>query len=272
MARRILLAVALAACSKTARLESLRDGLAAGDVAAATKDLPACADADVVPNPCLGDLATALGSKSGYHEEPPDQAAAGALSVVVSRDGKGWAAGHPDAWLKVIKVSKGPGPDALRIASAARVRAIAKAYAHDVTTDDEARKLLRDVAALPGACDTYAKLGAGADDATLPLGVQADHSPCVQRDLGRTGGPGGTYGFGLWRAAAAALALTRELALALAEGEKQMAKPPFHVTAADLDGVKLKTVETPEANRWSEHASIPHADAGMPKLLEDGGR
>ncbi len=219
-----------------------------------------------MPNPCLGDLATALGSKSGYHEEPPDQAAAAAVSVVIARDGKGWAAGHPDAWLKVIRVSKGPGPDALRFAAAMRVQSIAKAYAHEITTDEEARKLLKDVATLPGACDTYARLGAGADDATLPLTVQADHSPCVQRDLGRNGGPGGTYGFGIWRAAAGALAMTRDVAISLAEGEKLMSKAPVHVARADLEPVKLKTVETPEANRWSEHA------APLGGLVKDGGR
>jgi len=182
--RAVLLALAFAGCSKTARIEALRDGLAAGDVAAATKDLPACSG-DAVPNPCLGDLATALGSKSGYHEEPPDQAAAAAVSVVIARDGKGWAAGHPDAWLKVIRVSKGPGPDALRFAAAMRVQSIAKAYAHEITTDEEARKLLKDVATLPGACDTYARLGAGADDKTVPV----EATKALAEALGKAGGP-----------------------------------------------------------------------------------
>jgi hypothetical protein len=258
--------IALVACSKTARIDALRDGLADGDVAKATKDLPACPDADSVPNPCLTDLANALGSKSGYHEEPPDQAAAAALAVTMARDGKGFVAGHPDAWIKIIKISKGPGPDALRLASASRVQSIAKTYAHDVSSDDEARKLLKDVAGLPGACDTYAKLGSGADDAKLPLGVQADHSPCVQRDLARNGGPGGTYGFGLWRAASAALAFTRELAQALAEGEKTTGKTYPHVEPKDFDSVKLKTVEAPEGNRWTEHAT------DMPKLAKDAGK
>lgn len=264
--KRACIFILFVGCSKTARIDALRDGLADNDVAKATKDLPACPDSDAVPNPCMTELATALGSKSGYHEEPPDQAAAAALAVTISRDGKGFTAGHPDAWIKIIKISKGPGPDALRLATASRVVAIAKAYGHEVTSDDEARKLLKDVAALPGACDTYAKLGAGADDEKLPLGVQADHSACVQRDLGRNNGPGGQYGFGLWRAAAGALAFTREIAAALAEGEKIAGKSYAHVEPKDFDAVKLKTIEAPEGNRWTEHVD------NMPKLAKDAGK
>lgn len=262
----LVLVLGCGGCSKTARIESLRDDLADNDTAAATKNLPSCADSDTTPNPCLTDLANAFGSKSGYHEDPPDQASAAALAAAIARDGRGSAAGQPDAWIKIIKVSKGPGPDALRHATAQRIAAITKAYAHDVTSDDEARKLLRDVAALPGACNTYAKLGAGVDDATLPLTVQADHSPCVQKDLGRNGGPGGTYGQGLWRAAQGALAFARELTVALAEGEKLMSKAPaVHVALKDFDPIKLKTVDAPPGNNWSEHGTA------MPPLVKDAG-
>jgi hypothetical protein len=251
------------------RIEGLRDDLASGDVASATKDLPACAAASAVPHPCLGELATAFGSKSGYSEEPPDQASAAALAVAIARDAKGSMAGHPDAWLKVIRVSKGAGPDALRVATALRVQSIARTWARAITTEDDARRFLKDVSALPGACNTYVDLAAGKDDATLPLTEQADHSPCVQRDLGRKFGPGGTYGFGLWRAVAGALALVKETADALEEGTKIAQVKVPTVKVSDLDAIKPKTVETPAANDWTQHAMSPPP---LAPLSKDAGR
>lgn len=251
------------------RIEGLRDDLANNDTTSAVKDLPACGESKDVPNPCMTELANAFGSKSGYHEEPPDQASAAAVATVVARDANGHAAGHPEAWIKVVRISKGAGPDALRVATAQRLQSIAKTYGHAIETEEEARKLMKDVSALAGACDTYVDLAAGKKDEELPLTEQADHSPCVQRDLSRKLGPGGTYGFGFWRAAMGALSLARDYADALEEGSKLTTSklPPIKVT--DFDAIQIKKVETPDANRWSEHANVPPVPVPISK---DGGR
>ena len=68
-------------------------------------------------------------------------------------------------------------------------------------------------AAIPGACATYESLGAGADPDKMPPADSPDHSACVQRDLSRKDGPGATYGQGLFRGAAGALALGRRRSL-----------------------------------------------------------
>ena len=96
-------------------------------------------------------------------------------------------------------------------------------YAHPLDTDADARGFLEVVAAaVPGACKTYARIGAGEDPDAMQPQDSPDHDACVQRDLGRKDGPGAAYGQGLFRAAAGALALWKAELAALHEGAAQM--------------------------------------------------
>lgn len=167
---------------------------------------------------CLGNLAAAVGSKSGFNATKPDQSSATAVAILLVRDKHGDWVGGPDVWLQVMRKGRGPGADSLRLAVALRLSRTLPAYAKALT-DADVPAFLRDVGgALPGSCNTYAALGAGTDDKALPLEDMSDHSACVQKDLGREGGPGGTYGHGVWRSAAGLLALVRETVHVLKDG------------------------------------------------------
>jgi hypothetical protein len=223
----IAMAPAATGCQRDrVNIVALRDALAQGSgLASATGGAPSCAmtaEAGArAPEACLGEIATWLGSKTGFRYDAPDQASAATAALVVARDGKGEWVPAPDAWLFTVKSGSGVGADALRFAMAEAIAERAGSLPHLVQTDDDARALMRAVAAsVPGACDTYARLGAGMDVNAGPPERTADHSPCVQKDLERATGPAehGKYGTGLWRGAMGALALWREAGEALKEG------------------------------------------------------
>lgn len=227
---------------------------------------------------CLDALSRDLGSTRGYSAVKPDQASVAAVAVLVARDGHGdWATGL-DEWLEVMRKGKGPGADALRLAVSMRLAKVLPTWAHPLT-DAELAGFFRDVGrAIPGSCTTYALLGAGKDDASLPIENQSDHAACVQKDLGRGGGPGGTYGHGPWRAATALLSLAKETLSAIEtgaplEGAKYKDTTNDRVkTARDAAShVGLVPVEPPPG-RWAPQDDEAHGDGGLQGAPRDAGR
>lgn len=272
-------ALALAAgCSKAPRLEGYRDALVGGDASGAVAGAPACAGVAKAraSDECLASVATWFGSKTGFHYDEPDQASAATAALAVSRDGRGEEIPAPEAWLFVLRGGEGPGADALRLAVSARMASEAPALGHAMDAEADARTLMKAVAAsFPGACDTYAALGAGSDDEALPPQQRADHSPCVQKDLERPSGPAehGRYGFGVWRGAEGALAVWKDAATALHAG---IAKSGAQVKAAvaprlapiDEALAKIALKKLPAAPDLSQFTSAKHmdppVDAGAP--------
>lgn len=111
-------------------------------------------------------------------------------------------------WLRVLEVAKGSGADALRLAVARRLADAAVLVSRPIDTEaDAANAAFAIGTGVPGACPTYALLGKGKDLAALPPEKSPDHAPCIQADLTREGARGPAYGFGAWRALAAASAL-----------------------------------------------------------------
>lgn len=268
-----LLAVLLASsCKKSpmGRVEEIRDELER-DSPRFSDALAKCGDRAK----CAKDVATSIGGT--FDDKKPDQISAAAVAVVVARDRHATDAGSPDVWLAAMRKAKGPGADALRLATALAMKSAVDKHAHRVDTDEGARAFMADVAAsIPGACKTYDALGAGADPNTMPPVDSPDHSACVQRDLGRKDGPGGAYGQGIFRAAAGARALWTEALAALHEGEAQTdpsAKDALSRRLAALDEgtpkIALKVVEAPAGNAWGQmveqHQTPLGGDAGAPK-------
>ncbi|MDB5212786.1 MAG: hypothetical protein JWO86_713, partial [Myxococcaceae bacterium] len=112
-----------------AKIDGVRESLEKDDaasIASAVDGYPVCSDAPPVallptqPSPrdtgCFAEIATALGSKRGFNPKPPDQAAATTVAIVLLRDGRGDWVAHSEDWLGSMKVGKGSGPDALRLA------------------------------------------------------------------------------------------------------------------------------------------------------------
>ncbi len=207
---------------------------------------------------CAKDVAASIGG--AFDDKKPDQISAAAVAVLVARDRRATDAGAPDVWLAAIRKAKGAGADALRLSTALAMREVATKHARFIDTDEGARAFMRDVAAtVPGACKTYDALGGGADPDAMPPVDSPDHSACVQRDLSRKDGPGATYGHGLFRGAAGALALWKEAVAALHEGEPQSdasAKDALTRRLAALDEatpkIALKPVAAPAGNTWGQ--------------------
>lgn len=260
-------------CSKTARIEALRDALASGDLDSA-KGLGAPSCASAATKDCLSARAAWYGSKSGFASEPPDQASAAAVASMVAEGGALDAVPSTNAWIASAREGRGVGGDALRLAVARALAALAKTWARHVEGDDLGKLAAAVARATPGACRTYALFASGKGD--FELADTPDHSACVQRDLGRTHGPGGTYGQGQGRAAAGALAFVRDWADALHDGAKLMDGAPKKalddaLAALDVDLAKidLEKVEAPAGNAWalgSAQHGTPAPDAGVGAL------
>lgn len=265
-----------------ARIDKVKDALVSDDaskIAEATAGLPACpkaADAAA----CLTAMANDLGSKKGFVREPADQAACATVAVVLTRDKRGSAFGDSAAWGLQLKSGKGPGVDALRLAVARAMAASAPAVGRAFDDEKDFPILLRSVAeSVPGACDTYAALGEGADPKKLPPETSAEHSACVHKHLSLRGGPGPSYGDGLPRAAEGAAALWRDTEKNLRLGLAAMSGP-----ARDQVEAKLKVVEAATLKltlKKIENAATPtqvvntlldvHEDAGIYIGHKDGG-
>lgn len=266
VAAALTLACVAAGCGKGARIDALRDALSSS-MDKAKNAAPACAGET---KDCLSVRATHFGSKSGFHDDPPDQASAAAVASMIA-DGLALdAVPSPGAWIASAKDGKGAGGDALRLAVARALVAALGPWAKHVAGADLTR-FAHDVGAvMPGACRTYVKLGGGA----LELADEPDHSACVQRDLGRKHGPGGTYGQGDARAAAGALAFARDWVDALHDGSRLMtgdAKAALDATLATIDAdlakLNLEKVDAPAGNAWalgSAQHGVAVPDAGAP--------
>lgn len=274
-----------------AKIEAIREGLEKDDSAAiksAIEGYPACADAPLVallatqPSPrdtgCFAEIATALGSKKGFSAAPPDQAATTTVAIVLLRDGRGDWIAHSDNWLSSLKVGKGSGPDALRLAVARKMADAGPLVGRKIDEDKDALAAMKAIAgAIPGACPTYWLLGSGTDPATIASEHSAEHSACVHKDLQRREGAGGSYGEGTFRALEGSLALWRETERALRLGLPN-ASPAAKST---LEG-KLKIIEGATqaiaAKRLAGTIAAPvvamlgevHADAGV-ILWKDAG-
>ncbi len=268
MRRALFIAVlgVLASCKKTpmGRVEEIRDELAS-DSPRYDASLPRCAEKSAS---CASDVARAIGA--GFDDKKPDQVSAAAVAVVVARDRRGSAVGSPEVWLAAMRKAKGPGADALRLATALAMSRVAYSHARPLERDDDARAFMRDVAgAIAGACGTYGALGAGAAPEKMAPEDSPDHSACVQKDLGRKDGPGAGYGQGLHRGTAGALALWKEALGAMHEGSAQMSgtykeslEARLAVINAATPKIVPKHVEAPAGNTWGQMLDEHRAPLG----------
>ncbi len=237
------------------KVDTLRDALASGDVAAAS-NVVSVAKCD---KPCFNELARAFGSKGDFDPMNPDQGAAAAVALVLVRERHGeWAPGV-EKWRIVAQTAKGPGADAMRLAVAMRLAEIAPKIGKAIDDDREASAIVRAIGtAVPGACATYAALPEDpAAIEKMPPAESPDHAPCVQRDLMREGGPGAAYGFGVWRALEGAIALWKDERRALGEGATTMTGKSkdamtAHFATIDAATAKIATKKvTLPANDWA---------------------
>jgi hypothetical protein len=259
--------------------ESSRSGIDA--LAEASRDLPSCGAVDAEKGPdaaCLANLANALGSKSGFHAQPADQASSAAAAVLVARDGLGYAVPRWDAWLDLLKNGKGPGVDALRMAVASGMAKEAPIVGQKTEDEAVAKTMMRRVAArIPGACPTYELLGAGKDNAKLAPELRSEHSTCVQKHLSLRDGPGGRYGSGTFRAAEGAMALWRETERTLRQGLEHASPEARDRITKDLAVIEPATQRIGLRREMSTVASDvllrlgeAHAEAGVP-IVRDAG-
>jgi hypothetical protein len=273
-------ATVLGACAKAAPIETLRTALTTDEASErniALARYPRCPDLPpraVFPgerssqeDACFTAIAVAFGSKKGFRSNPPDQAAASTVAVVLMRDHRGDWFPESEPWLGALRDARGAGMDALRIAMA---RAMADAVSNvglRIANDNQARAAMRAIAgAIPGACPTYALLGNGTD--ALAPELSAEHAACVQRDLERRDGKGARYGAGAFRALEGALALWRDAERALRVGLPHANEPTRRLVLRQLARIEAASLAmaTPDL---SDARTVPatlieaHVDAGV---------
>lgn len=220
----LFVAAAPSSCRRSpmSRIEALRDALAVGsrENALGAVDVPACPELRTAASvaACLETTARAFGA-TAFSADQPDQASAAAVAFLLVRDHGGVGVPKPDTWLEAVAKASGAGADSLRLALATSMAEEAPLVGKHIEDEPAARALTGAVArAIPGACSSYAGLGAGKEIASFLPQESPDHSPCVQHDLERRDGPGPAYGDGIWRAAAGAAALWKDGAHALTIG------------------------------------------------------
>jgi hypothetical protein len=226
------------------KVATLRDALLDGDDARAghVVDVPPCVDAS-----CLDPIARALGAKHGFDSNDPDQASAGAVALVLSRDRRGDVVPDADRWIAALTMARGYGADALRLAVARGMADIAPRIGKRLDDEAEVTKLLHDAAGtLPGACDTYVMLATTPLE-KLPAAKRPDRSQCVQRDVERKDGPGASYGArsedAVWRAAEGLVALWKDEVRALRTGldlADEVVRPALEAKLAVIEGASAK--------------------------------
>jgi hypothetical protein len=181
-----------------------------------------------------------------------------------------------------MKNGKGAGHDALRLAVARKMAEAAPVVGRKIDDDDDdaARAAMRAVVgAVPGACPTYWLLGTGVDPKTIPPELSADHSACVQKDLSRREGPGGSYGSGTLRALEGALALWRETERALrigiplaAPGPKAVLEKKLAIIEAATRKIQTKKMDSTLSSAMLGYMGEVHAEAGIPIFETRDGR
>jgi hypothetical protein len=267
-----------------AKIDAVRESLEKDDsaaIASAVEGYPACADAPPVallptqPSPrdtgCFAEIANALGSKRGFSPKPPDQAAATTVAIVLLRDGRGDWVAHSEDWLGSIKVGKGSGPDALRLAVARKMAEGAPKVGRKLEEEKDALEAMKAVAsAIPGACPTYWLLGSGTDPSKIPAEQSADHSACVHQDLARREGPGSSYGAGTFRALEGSLARWRETERALRLGlssagpaAKEVIEKKLAIIEPATQAIATKKVASASPVETVTMIGDVHADAGI---------
>lgn len=276
-----------------AKIDAVRDGLVADDAAKikeATDSYPTCPDVAPAaipvgqPGPrdkgCLSDIANALGSKIGFRAPPVDQAAATTAALVLVREGRGDYVVHADTWLTAIKSNKGPGHDALRLATARKMAEVAPRVGRAIDDEKTAADTLAAIAsAVPGACPTYQLVGANTEPAKIPAELNPDHSACVHKDLSRREGMGPSYGEGTFRALEGALALWRETERALRLGltvcepaARAVLEKKLAVIEPATQKIASKKVDSGVAKQTVIALGELHADAGIPLFrVKDAG-
>jgi hypothetical protein len=281
----LFVASAPASCRRSpmSRIEALRDALAVGsrENALGAVDVPACPDlrTEASLGACLETTARAFGA-TAFSAQHPDQASAAAVAFLLFRDHRGALVPKPDTWLEAVAKASGAGADALRLALATSMAEEAPKVGKPIEDEPAARVLAGAVArAIPGACSTYADLGAGKEIASLLAQDSPDHSPCVQHDLERRDGPGPAYGDGTWRAAAGAAALWRDGAHALTigfgttEGSTRRAiqrkLAVIDIATRDLTVRVVSTTQAAGYNVGETH--VPHAGTSAGAAPRDGG-
>jgi hypothetical protein len=272
-----------------AKIDGLRDALVkddAGEIKSATSGLPSCPDlppmalsvgqASPRDKGCLSDLANALGSQKGFVSNPPDQAAATTVAVVLLRDAHGDWITQVDTWLGALRTGQGSGFDALRLAVARRMEEAAPLVGRAIENEKDALPTMKAiVAAVPGACPTYGMVAGGADPMTIPFEFAPDHSACVQKDLQRREGPGGRYGTGIFRALEGSITIWRETERALRQGISKAASPATTTTLEKKLAVIEAATQKNSTKKLDDTTSATlrflgdiHAEAGV-KILKD---
>jgi hypothetical protein len=243
----LLLALGVVGCRS--KVGTLRDALLEDDPARAASvvDVPTCTDAG-----CLDPIARKLGARHGFDSNDPDQASAGAVALVLSRDRRGDLVPDADRWIAALTQARGLGADALRLAVARGMAELAPRIGKRLDDEAEVTKLVHDLAGvLPGACATYAMMGVTPVE-RLPAGKGPDTAMCIQRDLERKDGPGARFGVGsgVWRVAAGIVALWKDEARALRgglEAGEEVVRPVLEKRLAVIEGatakIELKKVE-----------------------------
>jgi hypothetical protein len=238
MRQLLVILLALGAMGCRSKVATLRDALLDDDGASAIHvvDAPACADTG-----CLDPIARKLGARHGFDSNDPDQASAAAVALVLARDRRGDLVPDADRWVAALTQARGYGADALRLAVARGMADMAPRLGKPMTDETEVAKLVHDLSGvLPGACPTYAMMGGTAVE-KLPAGKRPDTALCVQRDLERMDGPGARFGLGagVWRAAAAVVALWKDDARALRGGldaADEVVRPALEKKLAVIEG------------------------------------
>lgn len=261
-------------------MEAIRDALATDRAVQrdALGSFAACSKAS--SDGCLEEISKAIGG-GHFLAEKPDNPSLSAMSIVLERDGHVGRVPSPESWLAVMKGGRGPASDTLRLAILRALAREAKVYDHPLTSELEARALMRVVgASVPGACATYVALGDGVDVKTMKAEESPDHSPCVHKDLSRREGPGPRYGEGIYRAAEAAATLLRETERAIRMGI-ELTEEPGRSFARDKLGIvekatlalRLPKLESAADPSVAAYLSGVHSDAGIPYLAApiDGG-
>jgi hypothetical protein len=268
--------------SPLAKIEALRDALAVGNMegALAVVEVAPCAEprTQATMAACLDATARAFGATGGFSADHPDQASAAAVAYILTRNHEGVGIPKPDTWLEAVATASGPGADALRIAVVTAMADAAPSVGKHVDDDPAARALAGAVArAIPGACSTYARLGAGAEAASFSPPESPDHSPCVQHDLERRDGPGPAYGDGLWRAAAGAATLWKEANRAVIIGfgtTEGLTRRAIQKKLAVIDPatrqLTVRIVGTTQAGAYG--ATDAHSAEGVPLGLNPGAK
>ena len=242
-----LLSVAAVGCRS--RVATLRDALLEDDAAKAASlvETPPCTDAS-----CLDPIAKTLGAKGGFNSNDPDQASAAAVALVLFRDRRGDLVPDPERWIAALTVARGYGADALRLAVARGMADMAPRVGKPLEDEAEATKLVHDLAGiLPGACPTYARMGA-TPVGQLPQVKGPDDAECVQRDLERKDGPGAKFGTGVWRATAGVVALWKDEARALRSGlgaADEVARPTLEKELAVIEAATARVTVKGQAAR-----------------------